>query len=100
MSRRILVVGTSTYNKGAELMHAAVQQELARTANTRAVVQASFGSAEDRANYGAEMNVPVEDMNYSDFIKNGRWGEVDEVLRGVYQEASQALGRTFEYPRK
>jgi ribonuclease Z len=44
------------------------------------------------------MGVPVESLGYSDFIKEGRWGEVDEALRGVYEEASEALGRKFEYP--
>jgi ribonuclease Z len=39
-------------------------------------------------------------MGYSDFINEGRWGEVDEVLRGVYKEASEALGKKFEYPSK
>jgi hypothetical protein len=39
-------------------------------------------------------------LGYSDFIKEGRWGEVDEVLRGVYDEASEKLGRKFEYPTK
>jgi ribonuclease Z len=53
---------------------------------------------DDRANYSKEMNVPVETMEYSDFIKEGRWEEVDGVLRGVYEEASEALGRKFEYP--
>jgi ribonuclease Z len=46
------------------------------------------------------MGVPVESLGYSDFIKEGRWGGVDEVLRGVYQEASDALGQKFEYPEK
>jgi ribonuclease Z len=54
---------------------------------------------DDRENYSKEMDVPVEAMNYSDFVKKGRWGEVDEVLRGVYEEASEALGREFEYPK-
>jgi ribonuclease Z len=55
---------------------------------------------DDRANYGEEMGVAVESLGYSDFIKEGRWGEVDEVLRGVYEEASEKLGRKFEYPTK
>lgn len=46
------------------------------------------------------MNVPVEAMGYSGFVAGGRWGEVDEALRGVYQEASDALGREFPYPEK
>jgi ribonuclease Z len=31
-------------------------------------------------------------------VKQGRWGEVDDALRGVYQEASEKLGREFPYP--
>mgnify|MGYP000582635396 FL=1 len=44
------------------------------------------------------MGVPAESMGYSDFIKQGQWGEVHEALRGVYKEASEALGREFPYP--
>ncbi len=54
----------------------------------------------DREKYSKEMGVPNDAMGYSDFIKEGRWGEVDEVLRGVYKEASEALGKKFEYPTK
>ena len=43
----------------------------------------------DREKYGEEMGVPLDAMGYSDFIKEGRWGEVDESLRGVYKEASE-----------
>jgi ribonuclease Z len=35
---------------------------------------------------------------YSDFIYSGRWEGVDDVLREIYQEASDALGREFPYP--
>ncbi len=55
---------------------------------------------DDKANYGKEMGVPVESMGYSDFIKEGKWNDVDEALRGVYEEASEKLGRKFEYPSK
>ena len=55
---------------------------------------------DDRENYGKQMNVPVEDIKYSDYIKTGRWSEVDGVLRGVYEEASEKLGREFEYPKQ
>lgn len=34
----------------------------------------------------------------SDFIVNGRWEGVDDVLREIYQEASEALGPEFPYP--
>jgi ribonuclease Z len=39
-------------------------------------------------------------LTYSDFVIEGRWGEVDDVLRGVYGEASEALGREFPYPER
>ena len=55
---------------------------------------------DDRENYGKEMGVPVESLGYSDFIKEGRWGGVDAANRGIYEEASKALGRKFEYPTK
>ncbi len=54
----------------------------------------------DTEEYSEEMNVPLDKMGYSKFIKDGRWSEVDEALRGVYKEASEALGREFAYPEK
>ena len=58
------------------------------------------GGDSDRKKYSEEVGIPVKSLGYSDFIKEGRWGEVDEVLRGVYQEASDKLGRDFPYPEK
>ena len=55
---------------------------------------------DDKAKYSKEMGVPLDKMGYSDFIKGGRWGEVDEVLRETYKEASEALGKEFKYPEK
>ncbi len=54
----------------------------------------------DTEKYSDEMGVPIDKMGYSDFIKEGRSGEVDEVLRETYEEASKAFGRKFEYPTK
>jgi len=42
--------------------------------------------------------VPVEALNYSDFIINKKWDGVDEALREVYKEAEEALGQEFPYP--
>jgi ribonuclease Z len=53
---------------------------------------------DDREKYSEEMGVPNDAMGYSDTIKGGRWGDVDEVLRGVYKEASEKLGQDFPYP--
>jgi ribonuclease Z len=54
----------------------------------------------DKKRFSKETGVPEEALHYSDFISEGRWSEVDEALRGVYSEASEALGRKFEYPSK
>ncbi len=54
----------------------------------------------DRAQFGENAGVPLDALQYSDFISSGRWAEVDEALRGVYAEASEALGREFEYPER
>ena len=55
---------------------------------------------DDTENYSKEMNVDIKAMGYSDFIKQGRWGAVDEANRRIYEEASETLGRKFEYPSK
>ena len=52
----------------------------------------------DRENYSKEMGIDVKSMGYSDFIKEGRWGAVDEANREIYEEASEKLGREFPYP--
>jgi ribonuclease Z len=56
------------------------------------------GGDTDRQKFSNDAGVPVEALLYSDFIIGGRWGEVDEVLRGVYKEASDNLGQEFPYP--
>jgi ribonuclease Z len=58
------------------------------------------GGDTDRQQFSKGAGVPFEALRYSDFVIAGRWGEVDEVLRGVYQEASDVLGREFPYPEK
>jgi len=55
---------------------------------------------DDKGKFSEEVGVPLDKMGYSDFIKGGRLAEVDEVLRETYKEASEALGREFEYPSK
>ncbi len=52
----------------------------------------------DRQNYADATGVPVENQTNSDFIAGGRWDGVDDVLRGVYEEASEVVGRDFPYP--
>jgi ribonuclease Z len=56
------------------------------------------GGDSDRRKFSESSGVPVEALLYSDFIIGGRWDDVDEALRGVYKEASEAVGREFPYP--
>ncbi len=56
------------------------------------------GGDADRQIFSENSGVPVDALQYSDFISSQRWTEVDEALRGVYQEAGEALGREFPYP--
>ena len=56
------------------------------------------GGDPDREKFSKDAGVPAEAIKYSKFIIDGRWGEVDEVLRGVYKEASEAVGKEFPYP--
>jgi len=56
------------------------------------------GGDVDRKKYSEDTGVPVESLGYSDFIVGGRWDGVDDVLRGIYEEASENLGREFPYP--
>ena len=53
---------------------------------------------DDQENFSERSGVPVENMTNSEFIAGGRWDGVDDVLRGVYEEASEVLGREFPYP--
>jgi ribonuclease Z len=56
------------------------------------------GGDSDRQKFSKNSGVPVDALLYSDFIIGGRWSDVDPALRGVYKEASEALGREFPYP--
>lgn len=56
------------------------------------------GGDPDREKYSEQSGVPVDALKYSDFIIDGRWKGVDDALRGVYKEASEALGEEFKYP--
>ena len=42
---------------------------------------------------------PNDRVGYSPEIWAGRFDDVDEVIRPIYEEAGQALGREFEYPK-
>lgn len=49
---------------------------------------------EDRKPWEAKLGVPLE---FSEFTESGYW-DVDDVLRPIYEEASEVVGRKFEYP--
>ena len=37
-------------------------------------------------------------LEYSDFIAGGKWEAIHEVLRPIYEDAGERLGREFPYP--
>ena len=47
--------------------------------------------------YAAEPVSADDRVGYSAEIEAGRW-DVDDVIRPIYEEAGEALGREFEYP--
>jgi ribonuclease Z len=48
----------------------------------------------DRAPMEEKLGVSLD---FSEFIENGKW-DVDDVLRPIYEEASEAMGKEFPYP--
>jgi ribonuclease Z len=51
----------------------------------------------DLADRQAESKKLGWELGYSEFIAAGKWN-VDDVLRPIYQEASEVVGREFVYP--
>ncbi len=51
----------------------------------------------DRETFAEKQGIPVESVGFSDFIEGGKW-DVDDALRPIYEQASEALGRDFPYP--
>ena len=41
----------------------------------------------------------VDTIDFSDFTKSGFW-DVDDVLKPIYEEASEVVGKEFPYPEK
>jgi ribonuclease Z len=69
-----------------------------RTWSPPAASPAEPPKAADKETFSKDTGVPLEAMNYSDFIAGGIWTEVEDVLRGIYKEASEVLGQEFVYP--
>lgn len=51
----------------------------------------------DKAQYAEMKDIPIEALQFSEFTKSGFW-DVDDALRPIYKEASEAVGREFPYP--
>ena len=51
----------------------------------------------DKTSYAEKVGLSPEVMEFSDFTKGG-FDDVDDVLRPIYEEASEALGQEFPYP--
>ena len=44
-----------------------------------------------------KVGIDIADIGFGEFAKSGYWN-VDDVLKPIYEEAGQALGREFNYP--
>lgn len=56
-------------------------------------------SQDDKIAFAKENNLSKESMQFSEFIKDGVWN-VDDVLKPIYQDASEKFGKEFPYPEK
>jgi len=54
-------------------------------------------SLEDRVAFAKRVGLNPDQIGFSDFTKSGYY-DVDDVLRPIYEEASEAIGREFKYP--
>ena len=54
-------------------------------------------SLDDRTEFAAQAGLQPEDIGFSDFTNAGFW-DVDDVLRPIFEEAEETLGREFPYP--
>ena len=52
---------------------------------------------DDRNTFAERTGVPAEAIGYTDFIAEGVW-DVDDVLRPIYEETGEAVGKEFPYP--
>ena len=54
-------------------------------------------SLDDRVAFADENGLDQDKMGFSEFTESGVW-DVDDVLRPIFEEASEVLGRDFPYP--
>lgn len=52
---------------------------------------------DDKKRYAEKTGMSLESLEFSDFTKSG-YLDIDDVLRPIYKEASDAVGREFPYP--
>jgi ribonuclease Z len=53
------------------------------------------GDPADKQAWAKELG--LDSLDYSDFISEGKM-DVSDVIRPIYKDASEALGREFPYP--
>ncbi len=54
-------------------------------------------SLDDREEFAERVGIDIDDIGFSEFTNDGFW-DVDDVLRPIFEEASEALGQEFPYP--
>ncbi|WP_170481805.1 guanitoxin biosynthesis MBL fold metallo-hydrolase GntH [Ruegeria arenilitoris] len=68
-----------------------------RTWSPPLAAPAEVPSLEDREEFSERSGVPLEAMQFSEFTEAG-YDDVDDVLRPIFEEASEVLGQEFPYP--
>ena len=53
-------------------------------------------SSDDRAAFAKKVGIDIADIGFEEFTKSGYWN-VDNILKPMYEEAGQAMGRQFNY---
>ena len=56
-------------------------------------------SLDDRTAYAEQIGLDPEQLGFSEFTESGFW-DVDDVLRSIFEEASEVLGQEFECPER
>ena len=54
---------------------------------------------DDAAEFAKRVGIDPQNVGFSEYTQEGKWN-VDDVLKPIYQQASDKMGREFPYPEK
>ncbi|MFG0607511.1 guanitoxin biosynthesis MBL fold metallo-hydrolase GntH [Vibrio mimicus] len=52
----------------------------------------------DRDDFAKSVGLNVNSLKFSEYIKSGRWNDVDEVIKPLYKDMEKRENRSFPYP--